>query len=428
MIDMLGIEYLRNKLSLVRSKVLRKYEFYDQENAHRTRTVVIPGELSAVYAGKLDWCTNAVDTLADSLSVLGFGYDPVLMNDIYNKNNFDVLFESAFLGAIISGCDFLYIHTIGSDGEIPRIQVIDGSNATGRIDPVTMLLKEGYAVLDRDPKSGKPTLEAYFEPYKTTYYYSNGKIESISHSVAHPLLVPIVYRPDSVHPFGRSRISRTCIKNQENAEDVLTRINVLSEVASWPQKYVLGLSEQAGEIDTFKATVSSMLRLDKDADGDKPTVGQFQQLNIQPHIETFKMYASNFAGETGLTMDDLGFVLSNPSSADAIKAAHEKLRKTARKAQRLFTTGIINCGYLAACLRNDENFDREEVIKTEVMWAPIVEPDAAMLSAIGDGAIKVNQAIPGYFDSRSLENLTGIRSAGGVTESGLFTDSSIFSE
>ena len=31
-----------------------------------------------------------------------------------------------------------------------------------------------------------------------------------------------------------------------------------------------------------------------------------------------------------------------------------------------------------------------------------------MLSSIGDGAIKINQAVPGYFNSDNLRDLTGI--------------------
>ena len=99
---------------------------------------------------------------------------------------------------------------------------------------------------------------------------------------------------------------------------------------------------------------------------------------MEPHISQFKMYAAAFAGETGLTMDDLGFATENPSSAEAIKASHETLRLTARKAQRTFGSGFMNVGYLAACLRDD-------------------------------AAIKINQAVPGYFDKDSLEQLIGVR-------------------
>ena len=42
------------------------------------------------------------------------------------------------------------------------------------------------------------------------------------------------------------------------------------------------------------------------------------------------------------------------------------------------------------------------------MGEPIFEPDAAMLSSIGEGVIKVNQAVPGYFNKDNLRPITGI--------------------
>lgn len=47
--------------------------------------------------------------------------------------------------------------------------------------------------------------------------------------------------------------------------------------------------------------------------------------------------------------------------------------------------------------------------ETQPVWEPIFEPDAAMLSLIGDGAVKINQAIPGFFNADGLRDLTGIR-------------------
>ena len=113
-----------------------------------------------------------------------------------------------------------------------------------------------------------------------------------------------------------------------------------------------------------------------------------------------------------LTLDDMGFPTDNPSSAEAIKAAHENLRLVARKAQRTFSVGFINAGYLAACIRDDYEYRRQQIYLTTPKWYPVFEPDAGMLSSIGDGAIKINQAIPGYIDRENLYDLTGIKGGG----------------
>ena len=112
-------------------------------------------------------------------------------------------------------------------------------------------------------------------------------------------------------------------------------------------------------------------------------------------------------------MEDLGFVSDNPSSSEAIKASHENLRLAAKKAQRTFGSGFLNVGYLAACVRDEYSYKRQQVYLTKPCWEPIFEPDAATLSSIGDGAIKVNQAVPGYFTADNLRDLTGIEKSEG---------------
>jgi len=88
-----------------------------------------------------------------------------------------------------------------------------------------------------------------------------------------------------------------------------------------------------------------------------------------PFTEQLKNAASGFAGETGLTLDDLGFSTDNPSSAEAIKASHETLRLAAEKAQRDFALGFLNAGYLGACLRDNISIKEMNFIKQKQMAA-----------------------------------------------------------
>ena len=39
------------------------------------------------------------------------------------------------------------------------------------------------------------------------------------------------------------------------------------------------------------------------------------------------------------------------------------------------------------------------------------DADASTIALIGDGAVKINQAVPGYFDGETLRDLTGIKGA-----------------
>lgn len=399
-----GIEYLRNKLNLKRTRVRLRYGYYEMKNSIEEFAISTPPNLLG-WKSVLGWCGKAVDALADRLVFREFENDNFAMNEIFRLNNPDILFDSAVLSALISSCCFIYISK-GDDG-FPRLQVIDGGNATGIMDPITGLLQEGYAVLERD-NNDNPKVEAHFKVGQTDIYSAGLRPRAIGNSAPAPLLVPIVYRPDAKRVFGHSRISRACMSIVGSALRTVKRSEISAEFYSFPQKYITGLSEDVEKMDKWKASMSSMMTFTKDEDGDSPTLGQFSQQSMTPHTEQLRMFAALFAGETGLTLDDLGFATENPSSAEAIKAAHENLRVTARKAQRTFGSGFLNAGYLATCLRDDYAYYRNQIYMTKPVWEPVFEPDAAMLSSIGDGAIKINQAVPGYFSKDNLRNLTGI--------------------
>ena len=399
----MGIEYLRKKLNEKRVRVNLRYEHYEMKQLVLDLGISTPPDLR-FWMGTLGWCSKAVDSMADRLVFREFIDDNLGMGDIYMMNNQDILIDSMILGALISSCDFVYITKDEND---VRLQVIDGSNATGIMDPNTMMLKEGYAVLDRDPY-GAPTMEAHFMR-EATVIYKDGKLDGIFQNPApYPLLVPVVNRPDARRPFGHSRISRACMNIVSAAIRTAKRSEIAAEFYSYPQKYATGLSEDAEKMDKWKAAMSTMIVFEKDEDGDKPTLGQFQQASMSPHSEQMRMWAGLFAGETGLTLDDLGFPSQNPSSAEAIKSSHETLRLMARKAQRDFSIGLLNVGYIAACVRDNIEYRREMINLTRVKWEPVFEPDAAMLSVIGDGAIKINQSVPGFFGENNLRDLTGI--------------------
>ena len=404
--EIYGIDYLRRRLADKQTRVLLRYKYYEMKNNAQDFSSLAPEKFKGLKE-TVGWCAKAVDSLADRLQFDEFQNDEFNLSEIFLSNNQDILIDSAVLSALISACSFVYIR---EDNGYPRLQVIDGSNATGIIDPVTNLLTEGYAVLERD-SMGVVKTEAYFMAGMTEIYSHGVLVQRIPNAAPYALLVPIIYRPDAKRPFGHSRISRACIAYTQTALRTIKRSEVSAEFYSFPQKYVLGLSEDA-EFNNRLATISSFLNFTKDGDGDHPIVGQFQQQSMTPYTEQLRTLASLFAGETGLTLDDLGFATENPSSAEAIKAGHENLRLTARKAQRTFGTGLLNVGYLAVCIRDRYAYQRDAFRDTKVAWLPIFEPDAAALSGVGDAILKINQAEPDYLGARNIKALTGMESDG----------------
>jgi len=408
-----GIEYLRNKLRGKRPRVLARYRYYDMKHTAQDLSNVIPEQFKELRSA-LGWCAKAADSISDRIVFEGFSNDGMGLGEIYDLNSKDVLTDSAVSSAVVTSCSFIYVSIAG---DTPRLQAIDGGNATGILDPVTHMLTEGYAVLERDSSVvktsgsnyfGEPTVEAYFTAEETQIYRDGKLTESYPNPAPYALLVPVIHRPDPIRPFGRSRISRACMDLVDAAMRTLKRSEVSAEFYSFPQKYLLGLDPEAEMPDKWEATISSFLRFDKDSEGEHPVLGQFQQQSMTPFNEQLKTIASMFAGETGLTLDDLGFSTANPTTPEAIRASHETLRLAARKAQRDFAVGFLNAGYLAACLRDNHDYERRIISQTKVMYEPLFEPDAGQLSGIGDAVNKIQQSFPDYFDEEKLHSLTGL--------------------
>lgn len=401
-----GIPYLKDKLRKKRDRNSVRYCFYEMKNLARDFGISTPPELR-YFNSVVGWCAKAVDALSDRLDFYGFKDDVFGFGEIYDQNNRDVFFNASFLAALICSCSFTYISK-GENG-YPRLQVIDAMNATGVLDPVTCMLNEGYAVLERDIY-GLPLKEAYFT-YEFTAIYENGKlVESYENEAPYPLLVPMIFRPDAKREFGHSRISRACMSNVGGALRTIKRSEIAAEFYSFPQKYIQGLDPDVAEnLDKWAAAMSALIKITKNEDGqDAVKVGQFSQQSMTPHTEQLKMFASLFAGETGLTLDDMGFPQANPSSYDAIKAAHENLRLTAKAAHKYFNVGIMNAGFLAACIRDNFKYERSQISITTPIWRPAFQADASMLGSIGDALMKLNDSYPGYITEEKLLELTGI--------------------
>ena len=403
--EYVGIEFLKNLLTKKRIRIGTRYLFYEMKNSTFDFGISSPPELK-FWNSCVGWCAKGVDALADRLDFYGFRNDAFDLESIYAANNKDVLFPSGILGALISACSFIYVSE--DESGFPRLQIINADDATGIINPTTGLLNEGYAVLERN-KGFQPVKEAYFT-HEGTYFYENGKlVDSRIYKVKEPMLVPLIFKPDAKRPFGHSRISRACMSIVGSALRTIKRSEISAEFFSFPQKWMTGVDPEAEALNKWSAAMSAMMRFTLNEDGqDHVKLGQFAQQSMTPHVDQLKMFAALFAGEVGLTLDDLGFPQSNPSSFDAIKASHENLRLTAKAAHKSFNVGILNAGYLAACIRDDYAYTRQQITITTPIWLPPFQADVSMLGGIGDAIQKINSAYPDYLTEDKILEMTGI--------------------
>jgi hypothetical protein len=336
------------------------------------------------------------------------------MDQIVQDNNLIAEYIKACRDELKYGCTFA---TLSADPSIGvRIRFHSPQTAAALWDGEKCRIDCGFAIIDTMPSnesmlSWEPSL---INLYTDDAVWVISKVDSSRwaavahpHKMGRPLMEALVWNATSNKPFGRSRIKEPIRRLIQGYVRTIANATIGLEFSTTPQKYLLGTEDNA-EWEGKKATLASFLNITEGENGSKPSVGQFAQQSMTPFVEQMRMFASQFGGETGLTLDDLGFPSDNPSSAEAIKSAHENLRLKAKKAQQTFGTGYLNTGYLAACLRDNYPYERAAFYLTKPMWKPLFEPDMATFSTLGDGIIKINQAIPGAIDKQIVKDLTGL--------------------
>ena len=234
MTDYKGVVYLERKLNTKRSRVLLRYNYYEQKAIASDLGISTPKGLEWLNSIN-GWCTKAVDNLADRLQFDKFDDDYFNFQEMFEQNNPDIFYDDAILSALISSCSFVLVTrgTKNDLGQRIRFQVIDGGNATGIIDDFTKLLTEGYAVLKRND-NGDVVSYAYCTIGKTEIYENGQLIATETFNANYCALVPIIYKPDAKRQFGHSRISRACMDYARQAMRTIKRMEISAEFYSFP--------------------------------------------------------------------------------------------------------------------------------------------------------------------------------------------------
>ena len=131
MTDYKGVVYLERKLNTKRSRVLLRYNYYEQKAIASDLGISTPKGLEWLNSIN-GWCTKAVDNLADRLQFDKFDDDYFNFQEMFEQNNPDIFYDDAILGALITACDFVYISRGEEKGRV-RFQIIDGKGNEKRL-------------------------------------------------------------------------------------------------------------------------------------------------------------------------------------------------------------------------------------------------------------------------------------------------------
>jgi hypothetical protein len=414
----LELDQIRQLVRVWRDKLpgnLLRSTYYDGDAPLKDLGIAVPPSMRRLDV-VLGWPEKAVRALAsrniwDGFVAPGADDDPFDLASVLEPNRFDLELPQAIVSAYKHSCAFITT-TIGdtASGEPDVVVVARSAEWSAALwDRTRRRISAALAITATDQR-GEPTAFVVFLPDAVLTCTRTGA-KWVAARQANPLgqvlVEPLTYDPQLDRPFGRSRISKAVMNITDRAARTVLRSEISAEFYASPQRYVLGADPAAfagGDSAKWKAQMDRVLAITRDENGDLPTVGQFSQLTMQPHLEMLRQLATQFAGETGVPVASLGVVQDNPSSAEAIYAAKEDLIVEAQSANRIFGTALSRTAQKIVMLRDGLTEPGDDLRRVQARWSNPAFPSWAEAS---DALVKLATVFPWIGDSEVALEMAG---------------------
>lgn len=382
--------------------------YYRGEQIITNLRIAIPPELEFLRV-IVGWAAMAVDPLVERLSVDGFRLPNATdvdqdMQDVWLLNGMDAKQSLAFTDAFSMGRAWLLGGSPTEAGGVPVMSVESPLNIAATWDAWTAKPKELLQSFWLDNRRHA----ALYLPNQTVQLAEddNAVWQLVDRDVHNLGLIPAVRvanAPRSNQPDGASEINPMVRSMIDQACRTLVQLAVAGEFYSVPQRLILGASESDfvapdGTPKTaWQTYITSVLALERDENGDLPTVTQMKVYDPSVHWKTIEGLAGQVAGLIRANPQEMGlYTQGNPVSSDAQQIVDARRVRWARHKQRLFSASVVESMQISVRLMNEGALP-DPYRRMAVDWT---DPADLNLAAITDAMAKQEAmgAIPGASD------------------------------
>lgn len=386
--------------------------------------IALPDTLRRLEIG-CAWGAKTVDVLAGRSMFDGFvggnGEELTDLDNIVENNNLIDEYMKACRDELKYGCVFA---TLSRDEKgQAKVRFHSPQTAAAIWDGDKGRIAYGFAIIDTAPDNNNEE----WTPKKVNYYTDDSiwvlvsigtgvyKATRYPHKMGRPLMEAIVWNATSNKPFGRSRIKEPVRRLIQGYVRTVANASIGLEFATSPQKYLLGITDEQFDAvvnNKFRQYVGSVLASTSNPEtGEKPSFGQLQQGNIQPHVDMLRMLATQFSAATGLTVTDTGVVNdANPTSSDAILAQSQTLVGMAQQLNTGNGVSLKNIAVMALAITYDKSIDELTEEQTNI-FAHFKNPAMPSVAITADAAIKIASARPGFSSTDTFLEMIGFDQA-----------------
>ena len=412
----LANELLRT-LAVYEPQIANKYAYYEADHDTRDFGISTPRKMLHHRPG-IGWASRAVNTLSDRVVFDGFAKDTFGVNNYFTQINANSVISQGKHDTSIGGCAFVAVADNPEDDPAhPKILVpFTAEEATGVIDQTTGLLKYGLAVTRWAKPQPSITMKArrvrfapadfiVFTRGYTAVYENRELVALVDNPTNRCMLLPMTHRASAKQPLGKSRLTKTTRRIIQEVGRQKRREEIAEEFYSYPQRYMLGIAEKAKKDPQLDSSIGKVWVVNKDEDGDSPTVGQLSQMSIDGFEKAKKDKARDFCAETALTLRNLGYETANPTSAESLASMSDDLLLEATNWQDELGVQIKNIAITLRLAIDGTSEVPDAMNELLPAWKPIFQLD---VGAAGDAAVKIQQAAPEMVGTIAYYRMLGV--------------------
>lgn len=396
-----------------KNKLLSVY--YDGHRAFQDLGISIPPQMTRTKAA-LGWPQKVVTMLARRHVFEGYSLngapDAFEANEILSANNYDLDLAQAITSAYKHSFSLLTV-TRGDEtiGEPPVVVQARDAEWSAALWDTRRRIIEAALTIDKTDKYGQPAgaiMHTHTAIWRIDARENGGgwQAEKLGDTPNRIFVEALCYDPQLNRPLGHSRITREVRYLTDAAVRTMVRTETSAEFFSSPQRYVLGAerADFAGQ-DRWSAIMARVQVLEPNENGDIPSVGQFSQMTMSPHLEMYRQLAQNLCAATNLPQSAIGIFADNPSSAEAMQASEAALADEAEYQWRIFTAPLRRTLQNIIMVRDKLDEPPAESWKTSVKWTPARYSSP---SSAADFAVKMVSAFPSLQESQTLMRRAGL--------------------
>lgn len=390
---------------------------YDGENVLPSLGVSVPPNMRALEMNA-NWCRLVVDSMAEVLTVEGFECADLPDEDIrlvwntWQASDMRTLSHLAHTEALTQGLGYVVVGR-GTDTGKLRSRVLPKDNIGVEYTDGAVT---GAVILSTvtDPTSNRDVLQAvYYTPDNIEVLHRQGTLWRTKETLEGCPLVPVIPLTNKTRVNDTHGRSEMLLVSQyaDAASRSFTLLQFATETMATPQRWIIG-----GELDKFtRKDGSPMTTAEIYTSGilmlgaPNAKAGQFEAANLNQIVAVIKQYAEMVSAMTGIPASMLGLTTGNPESAEAMRAAKERMISRGELKQTLFGDSWEQWARTILAF-NNKPLDKADSLST--VWRDIAIPSnsakaAHLLQAHAQGVISPRTArdgLPLTPEQRAREN------------------------